>query len=194
MNVLMLAGELAKRPVVTLGGEAVGQVKDTVFDAAGARITGFTLAGRGLLAGPLKQSLPWSGVHFLGPDAVMIPSTDVLEDRAAVVARSEAGHGQVRGARVLTDGGLEVGTVLDVVIEGGADGRVVGVHLTTTDALGKKGRKVFMPAQGRLSMTGDTLVVPGHTAGRVSEDLGALAEELLRGPTASPAPGEGKTL
>lgn len=181
---LMLVAELTKRPVVTLGGEAVAQVKDTVFDASGGQITGFTLAGRGLLSGPLKQSLPWSGVHALGPDAVMIPSTDVLQARDAVVDRGEAGTGQVRGARVLSDAGLELGTVLDAVVEGGTSGRVAGFEVATTEAMGRHERKAFLPAHGRLAMTGDTLVIPATLAGQAVDDLDALAAAWERTRTA----------
>ncbi|MFI6087684.1 PRC-barrel domain-containing protein [Streptomyces sp. NPDC051218] len=175
MITLMLAADLTKRPVVTLGGEAVAQVKDTVFDASGGQITGFTLAGRGLLSGPLKQSLPWSGVHALGPDAVMIPSDEVLQARDAVVDKGEAGTGQVRGARVLSDGGLELGTVLDAVVEGGPSGRVVGFEIATTEAMGRHERRAFLPAPGQLAMTGETLVIPAQLAGQAVDDLAALA-------------------
>lgn len=175
MTALMLAAGLTKRPVVTLGGEAVAQVKDTVFDASGGRITGFTLAGRGLLSGPLKQSLPWSGVHALGPDAVMIPSTEVLQARDAVVDRGEADTGQVHGARVLSDAGLELGTVLDAVVEGGTSGRVVGFEVATTEAMGRHERTAFLPAPGQLAMTGDTLVIPARLAEHAVDDLEALA-------------------
>lgn len=174
MITLMLVAELTKRPVVTLGGEAVAQVKDTVFDASGGQITGFTLAGRGLLSGPLKQSLPWSGVHALGPDAVMIPSADVLQARDAVVDRGEADTGQVRGARVLSDGGLELGTVLDAVVESGVSGRVAGFEIATTEAMGRHERKAFLPAHGQLAMTGDTLVIPAGLAEQAVDDLDAL--------------------
>ncbi|MGW6026733.1 PRC-barrel domain-containing protein [Streptomyces sp. NPDC055099] len=174
MITLMLVADLTKRPVVTLGGEAVAQVKDTVFDASGGQITGFTLAGRGLLAGPLKQSLPWSGVHALGPDAVMIPSAEVLQARDAVVDRGEADTGQVRGARVLSDGGLELGTVLDAVVESGVSGRVAGFEIATTEAMGRHERKAFLPAHGQLAMTGDTLVIPAGLAGQAVDDLDAL--------------------
>lgn len=71
MDELMAARSLTTRPVVTLGGDAVAHVKDTVCDAAAERITGFTLTGRGLLSGPLKEGLPWSAVYALGHDAVI---------------------------------------------------------------------------------------------------------------------------
>ncbi|GAA3151584.1 PRC-barrel domain-containing protein [Streptomyces rectiviolaceus] len=174
MTTLIPAADLTKRPVVTLGGEAVAQVKDTVFDAAGGQITGFTLAGRGLLSGPLKQGLPWPGVHALGPDAVMILSEEVLRARDAVVDRGEADTGQVRGARVLSDAGLELGTVVDAVVEGGTSGRVAGFEVATTEAMGRHERRAFLPAHGRLAMTGDTLVIPAGLAGQAVDDLDEL--------------------
>ncbi|MEU7561886.1 hypothetical protein [Streptomyces eurythermus] len=46
---------------MTLGGEAVAQIRDTVFDARAGRVTGFTLSGRGLLAGPPQGEPPLLG-------------------------------------------------------------------------------------------------------------------------------------
>ncbi|EPJ41992.1 hypothetical protein STAFG_0939 [Streptomyces afghaniensis 772] len=121
MNELRAARSLTTLPVVTLGGDAVAQVKDTLFDAAAGRVDGFTLSGRGLLSGPLKQSLPWTAVHSLGHDAVMIVDAGALADTPVAVARRAVQQGRVLHARVLTDEGAEVGTVLDVIVEGGTE-------------------------------------------------------------------------
>ncbi len=66
MDELMAARSLGTRPVVTLGGDAIAHVRDTLFDADARRITGFTLTGRRLLSGPLPHALPWPSVHALG--------------------------------------------------------------------------------------------------------------------------------
>jgi uncharacterized protein YrrD len=175
MNELKAARSLTTLPVVTLGGDAVAQVKDTVFDASAGRITGFTLSGRGLLSGPLKQSLPWSGVHSLGHDAVMIRDRSALEETAVVVARREARQGRVLGAEVLTDAGTEVGTVLDVIVEGGTSGRVVGFRIAASKTLvaGSKRhrRKVYVPRGETLAVSGRALVVPADVARYVADDL-----------------------
>ncbi|MEU6121570.1 PRC-barrel domain-containing protein [Streptomyces sp. NPDC047123] len=199
LPVLMAAGDLTKRPVVTLAGEAVGQVKDVVLDGAGGRIAGFTLAGRRLLSGPLRKSLPWTAVHALGADAVMITSADALEDKSAVASWEEASGGLVRGARVLTDQGVQVGSVLDVVVEAGREGRVVGVEMSSTEALGRHERKVFLPLGSRAAMTGDTLIVPAQETAHAVEELGELAAVVWRqrlgatgGPPADPVPGPGR--
>ncbi|MEU1042627.1 PRC-barrel domain-containing protein [Streptomyces sp. NPDC005551] len=182
MSELMAARGLTKRPVVTLGGDVVAQVKDTVFDGPAGRVTGFTLSGRGLLAGPLKQSLPWNAVHSLGRHAVMIRGLDALAEPAAVVARDEAAHGQVLGAKVLTDTGAEVGTVLDIVVEGGTSGRVVGFRIAAREALepGSKRRrhKVFVPRGETLAVSGQALVIPADATRFVADDLAGFVSQV----------------
>ncbi len=70
----MRTSEIAKRPVVTLGGEDVGQIKDIVYSAGGGAVGGFTLAGRGLFAGPGAPTMAdvWRGrivgTHLLDGD------------------------------------------------------------------------------------------------------------------------------
>ncbi|MER5346658.1 MULTISPECIES: PRC-barrel domain-containing protein [Streptomyces] len=182
MSELMSARDLGGRPVVTLGGEAVARVKDTVFDGPAGRVTGFTLNGRGLLAGPLKQSLPWSAVHSLGRDAVMILGRGVLAEPAAVIVRDEAAHGRVLGARVLTDGGTEVGTVLDLVVEAGISGRVVGFRIAARQSLEsgskRRRRKVYVPRGETLAVSGQALVIPADATRFVADDLAGFAAQV----------------
>ncbi|MEU7304986.1 PRC-barrel domain-containing protein [Streptomyces sp. NPDC007189] len=191
MNTLMLASELTKRVVVTLGGEAVAQIRDTVFDVQAGRVTGFTLSGRGLLSGPLKESLPFSGVHAIGPSAVMIPSEAVLENRNVVVGTGEAERGQVIGAPVLTDQGTEVGTVLDVVIEAGVGGRVIGFEIAAHENLDSHKRKTFIPRGETLAVSGRALVVPAHASRFVADDLPSFSAqvEAFRAQAAQPCAG-----
>ncbi|MFI8189191.1 PRC-barrel domain-containing protein [Streptomyces sp. NPDC085946] len=182
MSELMAARSLATRPVVTLGGDMVAHVKDTVFDPAAERITGFTLSGRSLLSGPLKQSLPWPGVHALGHDAVMIRDATVLADTPVMVARREALHGRVIGAKVLTDTGTEIGTVLDVVVEGGGSGRVAGFriapHRSLLPGAGRHRYPVFLPRGEQVAVSGRTLVVPLDSVRHVTADLPVFTARL----------------
>ncbi|CAM5742881.1 PRC-barrel domain-containing protein [Streptomyces hirsutus] len=72
---------LSTLPVVTLGGDAVAHVKDTVLDAEAGCITGFTLTGRTLLSGSLPRDLPWPvGLHLSGHHAVMVRDGKALCD------------------------------------------------------------------------------------------------------------------
>ncbi|MEU6479180.1 PRC-barrel domain-containing protein [Streptomyces sp. NPDC047017] len=186
MAELFTGAELTGRPVVTLDGEAVAQIKDTVVDALGGRVAGFTLAGRGLFAGPLRRSLPWTGVHALGPAAVMIPTAEVLVEPAAIASATEASHGRLHGATVLTDRGVAVGTVLDVVIASGGSGLLVGVEIASTEALRKSERTLYLALRGEPAMTGDTLVIPEEDTCHVAENLTEFAHVLARMGTADP--------
>ncbi len=178
MSRLMRASEVTKRPVVTLGGEDVAQIKDVVYSAGGGAVDGFTLAGRGLFSGPLKHALPWASVMALGPDAVMIRNDDVLEPTATVLDRSASSGGSggdVLGSQVLTESGTELGTVVDLILEisdaGGGQCDVVGYEVEASDALGTKGTKVFIPLPDTLAASGDHLMVPESATEFVAHDL-----------------------
>jgi len=187
---LTRASEVTKRPVVTLAGEDVAQVKDVVYSAGGGAVGGFTLAGRGLFAGPLKQALPWSSVMALGPDAVMIRDEDALEPTATVLDRSAStggSGGDVLGSQVLTDAGTDLGTVVNVILEVTDDGRgkcdVVGYEVQASEALGTKGTKVFVPLPDTLAASGDHLLVPASAKNFVAHDLagfGAAVQAFRR--------------
>ncbi|MEU8742571.1 PRC-barrel domain-containing protein [Streptomyces parvulus] len=175
MNELMAARSITTRPVVTLGGDAVAHVKDTVCDAAAARVTGFTLTGRGLLSGPLKDGLPWAAVHALGHDAVMIRDPLALVNAAAMTARQQPLRARLLGARVLTEAGSEVGTVLDVIVEGGTGGRVLGFRVAASRRFvpgqTRHRRRVYVPRGGTLTVSGRDLVLPEDAVRHVADDL-----------------------
>ncbi|CAM5550068.1 PRC-barrel domain-containing protein [Streptomyces fumanus] len=189
MDELMTARSLTTRPVVTLGGDAVAQVKDTVFDAAAGRIVGFALSGRGLLSGSLGHRLPWSAVHCLGHDAVMIRSRRDPAGASPVPPDGEVLRDRVLGARLLTDSGTEVGTVLDVVVAGGRSGRVVGFRVDASKALvpgpRRRRRRVYVPRGEDLTVTGRALVLPGESV-RVTEDLSGLGALAAGRPGCTP--------
>nr|WP_284288729.1 PRC-barrel domain-containing protein [Angustibacter aerolatus] len=148
----MRTSEPAKRPVVTYAGDDVAQAKDVVYAGDGGHVSGFTLAGRGLFAGPKHEVLPWSQVAALGVDAVMVVSEAAFADASALSgdAGGEGDPGDVLGSQVLTDAGTALGTVVDVVLEvptepGGACD-VVGYEIEASEALGTKGTKPAHPA------------------------------------------------
>ncbi len=163
------AMDVPGRPVVTIGGEDVAQIRDVVFDRDGS-VGAFTLAGRGLLAGPMKQWLPWSGVHGFGPDAV------VIADGAALVEGKVGGiDGSVIGDEVLTRSGTVVGTVIDAVLR--LDGTVldvVGYEVESGD--GESPR--FVPLPDTLSVNAGRLVVPDSALEFLSQDLAGFGASV----------------
>jgi uncharacterized protein YrrD len=181
----MRTSEITKRPVVTLAGEDVAQVKDIVYAAGGGAVGGFTLAGRGLFAGPLKQALAWSAVTALGSDAVMIADESVLEPTQSLLDASAASGGtggDVLGSQVLTDTGTDLGTVVDVVLEvgdtGGGACDVVGYEIEASEALGTKGTKVLIPLPDTIAASGQHLMVPASAKDFVSHDLAGFGASV----------------
>ncbi|MEY7977726.1 PRC-barrel domain-containing protein [Streptomyces pilosus] len=182
MNELTAVRSLATLPVVTLGGDAVAHVKDTVFDPSAGRIASFTLTGRTLLSGPLPRDLPWPAVHCLGRDAVMVRDAGALCDLPLSAVRRDTARGRLLGAQVLTDEGETVGTVLDVLVEGGTSGRLVAFRLAAQRELvhGSRHRRhrVYVPRGEALSVSGRTLVIPAHATAYVSDDVPAFTARV----------------
>jgi len=188
---LMRASEIAKRPVVTYGGEDVAQVKDIIYADGGGQVGGFTLNGRGLLSGPLKVSLGWSQVASLGPDAVMIVDETVLDRKDQVLEETgvleDHRGGDILGSRVLTDDGTDLGKVIDVIIEvtgtQGLRALVVGFEIEPSAALGKDLKKVLIPLPDTLAASGEHLMVPAAAKDFVTDDLagfGAAIEDFRK--------------
>lgn len=177
MSLLLRATELIKRPVVTFGGEDVAQIKDVIYEASGGAVSGFTLNGRGVFSGPLKQALPMTGVRAVGRDAVMIVDTSVFTDRADVAVPADVRDRDVLGNRVVTDAGTDLGEVVDVILQvgpvtgGGPVAAVVGYEIAGGEALGADGRRVLLPLPDALAVSGEALIVPRGAAEFVAHDF-----------------------
>lgn len=175
MNDLTAVRSLTTLPVVTLGGDVVAQVKDTVFDASAERIGGFTLTGPALLSGPVPQDLPWPPVHCLGPHAVMVRGPEALFDLPLSVARRDALRGRLLGARGVTETGEAVGVVPDVLVGGGTGGRVaafrLAAHREPVHGPRHRRHRVYVPRGEALGVSGRTLVIPSHATACVTGDL-----------------------
>jgi sporulation protein YlmC with PRC-barrel domain len=178
MSTLVRASELAKMPVVTFGGEDVAQIKDIVYAAHGGQIEAFTLAGRGLFAGPLKTALPWSAVVGLGAAAVIIESEQVLVPIADVLAHATGGgpgRGDILNSQVLTDEGTALGTVSDVIIgidpSAGGQADVVGYEIAPADTVGHGKQRLLIPLPDTLAASGEHLMVPASASSYLTDDL-----------------------
>lgn len=178
MSVLMRCSEIIARPVVTMAGEAVAQIKDIVYAPTGGQVAGFTLAGRGPFSGPLDRGLVWGRVAALGADAVMIADEDALGPLTGALAHASSRRGSgsdVLGAEVLTDTGTALGAVVDVIVEVGdpASGRcdVVGYEIESSQAVRGTGTKMLLPLPDTLAASGEHLIVPASATGFVRDDL-----------------------
>jgi uncharacterized protein YrrD len=168
---LLRASELTGRPVVTLSGDLIAEIKDIVFERTGGRIAGFTLRNPGLFSRSRKDSLPWAGVHALGRDAVMVPNETVFIAAKELAPRKQARNADVLRDRVLTDNGRDLGHVVDVVLHGGTRLDVVGYEVEAIETLGTGGRRVLIPLPDTVAVSGEHLIVPAAATEFVSEDL-----------------------
>ncbi|QNK81905.1 PRC-barrel domain-containing protein [Nakamurella sp. PAMC28650] len=186
MSTLVRASELAGRVVVTFAGEDVAQIKDIVYAANGGQIGSFTLAGRGLFAGPLKVALPWAAVAGLGPDAVMIESEAVLVPLAEAFESSDgpvaSGKADILKSEVLTDAGTSLGRVSDVIIgigeSQGGQADVVGYQIDPVESLGRGKLPLLIPLPDTLSASGEHLMVPAAAANYLTDNLAGFGSAI----------------
>jgi uncharacterized protein YrrD len=172
MTVLVRAGDLSGRPVVTLYGDRIAEVKDVVFDRGEGSIAGFTLNNPGLFSRSRKDALPWAGVHGIGSDAVMVRVAEVLAPLDVVAPKAERKHGDVLAGEVLTEAGQAIGTVVDVILAiGPGSAEVVGYEVEAASDLASAGRRVYVPLPATLSVSGEHLVVPVEVTEFVADDL-----------------------
>lgn len=181
MSILLRVREIVGRPVVTLGGEAVAQVRDVAFVADHGDVAGFTLAKRTTFGGPMKEVLAWSAVVSLGPDAVMVNDEQALS--SGPLAPPSSSDGDVLGDRVVTDGGVELGSVVDVVVEV-TDGRagVVGYEIEPAAGFepvhGRRGRQLFIPWDDALAASGEAVIVPAAAVDYIAEDFAGFGAAI----------------
>lgn len=178
MTRLLRATSLIGRPVVTLTGESPVEIKDIVFDQADGDILGFTLRKHGFLGGPVKEQLPWSNVHGLGPDAVVVTDDQAFASGSDLTSSG----GDVLCDRVITENGTDVGEVVEVIISSGSAADVVGFEIEAAEGLqaGEGGHNVFIPLPDTVAMSGDNVVVPDSAIAYIRDDLsgfgGAVAD------------------
>lgn len=165
---LVRASDVGGLPVVTIGGgEDVAEIKDVVYDASRHHLVGFTLNKRGWFRGSLKSTLEVAAVAGIGADAVMVADDHAMTEKGdapAALASPSSGH-NVIGNRVVSSGGTVLGTVVDVVIETGAEPQAVGYEVETNDGT------AFVPSSAQMALSGDNLVVPAEAEEFIDNDL-----------------------
>ncbi len=184
MKALLRGTDIVGLPVVTLAGDDIAEVRDVVFDAGAGRVLGFTLNKRGRLAKRMKETLARGDVAALGPDAVMVRDVGALGATALTSPDGSdgpgAGGGNVIGDRVMTDSGINVGSVTDVVVDTGV-GSVVGYEVAPADEqTGRHGRRSYVPLPDTGAVSGEALMVPAAAVDYITSDFAGFAEAVDR--------------
>jgi uncharacterized protein YrrD len=171
MSVLLRATELEGRPIVTFAGESPAEVKDVIFDSSKGTLLGLTLRGHGLFSRTRKDILSWMKIHSIGRDAVMITDEGAFQGVEALAAEGVPDNRNVLGNRVLTDAGTDVGRVVDVIIEVGAEAEIVGYEVEASEALATREEHVLIPLPAAIAVSGEHLIVPAGALEFVGNDL-----------------------
>jgi uncharacterized protein YrrD len=177
---LLRGADLIGMPVVTMGGDDIAEVRDVLFDATRGMLIGFTLNKRGRLSGRMSELLPHANVVAVGPNAIMVQTTAALVD---VLTTDSGGPlpepiGNVLSDRVLTDSGVVIGTVTDVVFENTTNA-VVGFEIAPDEQRpSRNGRKSYLPLSDTKSVSSDTLIVPSTAIEYITSDFAGFAEAI----------------
>jgi len=112
-NPYVRASALHGNPIVTNDGDTDFEVQDVLVDRDGRGIVGFSAREPGVFGKRHVGVVPLSGVSSIGPDAVMVKAGSVTDppdedDRLGT---------QLVGASVVTETGVEVGHISDLVLE-----------------------------------------------------------------------------
>lgn len=179
MKLLVAASAITGLPVVTVaGGEDVAEVRDVIYSPELGSLVGLTLNKRGFLSGRRRQVLPVELIHAIGEDAVMVRDETALTEpgEAPREVGKPATERNVLGDDVLTEGGVSLGRVSDLVLVVGSKGEVVGYQIEKAE-----GGTAYIPLPAQLSVSGSALVVPPATQEFVRDDLvgfGAAVDEF----------------
>jgi sporulation protein YlmC with PRC-barrel domain len=135
---MMLFSQARGLPVLTLAeADEIGVLKSLTVDAPSGVVTHVRVRCRH----SRKESvLPWGALHAIGPDAVLV--------RSAAAPSEVPAHHELPGLRILTETGVELGTVQDVVFEP-ETGRIEAVRTAHGD----------LPAEHMLGLGDYALVV-----------------------------------
>jgi sporulation protein YlmC with PRC-barrel domain len=171
MSVLLRATEIEGRPVVTFAGERVAEVKDIIFDSLKGKLLGFTLRGTSIFSRSRDDTLPWAKVGGLGRDAVMIPDESSLQEPDSLRADGVPDDRNVIGNQVLTDTGIDLGKVIDVILDVGGTADIVGYLVAASEALGTNREQVLVPLPDTIAVSGQRLIVPAGALEFVGDDL-----------------------
>lgn len=101
------------------------------------------------------------------PDAAMQDAAEAARDRDVI------------GATVMTDGGIALGTVVDVIVEVGEAADVVGFEVDGPAVeRNRAAATLLIPIDDTIAVSGTTLMVPAATEGFVHDDLSGFGSAV----------------
>lgn len=166
--------ELIGKPVVSYStGRRIDTIKDLIFDQNSNRLLGFLTSEGGWFSSP--RVLLLKDVLAIGPDAIIISSRDnVFEARQAPeIARILQYNNVLKGTRILTTDGRNLGTMVDLYFDN-ETGVVEGYEVSGGMFADAYSGRSFVPTPKTLKIGKDVAFVPTETAALMEEQVGGI--------------------
>ena len=152
--------DLLGKPIVTIQhGKIIGKVRDVLIDPERYEIAALVLPGKFRLFGARTLVLPRHQILVFGEDVVLVksneamPRDDTLENVSSLIAVSR----QMRGQEVVTEQGMRIGVVDDVLIN--EKGRMVSYALKRVSVEGPVAASKRIPLGYTRTLGPDVIIV-----------------------------------
>ncbi len=150
-------------------GKHLGSVRDVIFDESSHKLIALLLSDRELFGMIDATVVPWTQVREVGPNAIMVPSEDVVlkAHTDPIIAEAFDQKNQLDGKKVTTQGGEDLGRISDLYIDD--SGKVQGFEVSGglfSDAIGGK-RYMEMPSE--ITIGEDVILVPQEIATQLEQ-------------------------
>ncbi len=152
-----------------LEGKQLGSVRDLIFDGSSHKLIALLLSDRELFGMIDATVVPWTQVREIGPNAIMVPSEEVVLKAHAdpIIAESYDQKSQLDGKRVTTQGGEDLGRVSDLYLD--EQGRVQGFEVSGGLFATMMGGKRYMAMPSEITIGEDVILVPQEIAAELEQ-------------------------
>jgi uncharacterized protein YrrD len=170
--------EIIGKPVVSYqSGRKIDTIKDLLFDQNSNQLLGFLIREGGWFSSP--RILLLKDVLAIGADAVITTSADNVLSAKQVpeVARILEYNNVLKGTRILTTDGQNLGTMVDLYFDN-ETGVVEGYEVSGGLFADAYSGRSFVPSPQTLKIGKDVAFVPVETASLMEEQVGGIKAAL----------------
>jgi uncharacterized protein YrrD len=171
---LRKANDLLGLPVIEVQtGKQLGTAKDIVFDPNWCA-RGITLETKHWFSS--SQFIDWENILSFGEDAITIATEDLIKgiNEAADANYLLNGEHKVKGAKIFTVNGQQLGTVEDVYFSKDMGKRIMGYELSDGFLADVTEGRKWLPIPDHATMGIDVILVPV----KCSEEVQVIAENI----------------
>ncbi|URD53678.1 PRC-barrel domain-containing protein [Chroococcidiopsis sp. CCNUC1] len=154
-------------------GKKIERIIDLIFDRKQNRLLGFLVEEKGLFRD--AKAIPLQEVQAIGLDAIVVRSKESIIGAHRVPAIAEILRHNIvlRGTRILTTEGLDLGGLVDLFFDEHS-GLVEGYEVSGGMFADAYSGRSFVPAPKALKIGCDVAFVPPETAQMMQEQVGGI--------------------